>query len=91
MGVIGICNLLNSVHLRSQLKLFTQGAAQQLKDSSFHIFGALTENALVSHDEGSVRTDKLVMYTTSDDGMHNILVLLACNDNAQTATFPSVL
>jgi len=26
--------------------LFTQDAAQQLKDRSFQIFGALTENAL---------------------------------------------
>jgi len=35
-----------SLHLRLCLKLFTQVATRHLKDRSFQIFGALTENAL---------------------------------------------
>jgi len=37
-----------SSRLRLRLKLFTQVAERQLKDRSFQIFGALTENALLA-------------------------------------------
>jgi len=41
-----ICNVPISPSKKLHLKLFTQVAARQLKDKSFQIFGALTENAL---------------------------------------------
>jgi len=56
LGVISMCSGKN-FWFKITLKLLTQVAARQLKDRSFEIFGALTENALSTMmiDEGRVR------------------------------------
>jgi len=71
----------NSSRLRLRLKLFTQGAAWQLKDGSFQIFRAVTENVSWNIQHGSGSSYFSVFWVASQEVAEETYFMLGAIQN----------